>query len=189
MQTNIILGKELILNKLVCRVIGVIAFTLLSAMGAYLRVPLWFTPVPLTLQTFFVILSGAVLGPSLGLTSQVIYIVLGLLGVPLFANTGSTTAYLMGPTTGYLFGFVICSFLSGKLFAVNRTFLRSFALFFSCSLIILLSGAVWLGIFLKLGIVKAFILGVLPFIAGDCLKAYAAALIYSRIAKRAKEIF
>jgi len=189
MINHAIFSKDVITSKTIVRVFGVLTFVLLTALGAYIRVPLGFTPVPLTMQTFFVILSGAVLGRYLGALAQFIYILLGVSGFSLFTNSGSGVFYLFGPTAGYLFGFLIASFMSGRLLAEKSGFLKSFGIFFISALAILFCGAVWLGVFLKLGFYKAFILGVLPFLAGDCLKAYAAALVYAKISRRVKEIF
>ena len=72
-------------------------------------------PVPLTLQTLFTYLAGAVLGPSLGALSQVIYILLGGIGLPVFAGGKAGFGTLLGPTGGYLFGFIAASFAIGKL--------------------------------------------------------------------------
>ena len=76
----------------------------MTAAGALIKIPLW--PVAITLQTFFVILSGIILGPRYGALSQLVYIIIGLLGLPVFSGGGGL-AYLMQPSFGYLIGFVI----------------------------------------------------------------------------------
>ena len=86
---EVILKKELVLNKAACRIIGVAIFVVLTSLGAFVRIPLPFTPVPLTLQTMFVLLSGAFLGSGLAATAQLGYILLGLSGVPIFTGAGS----------------------------------------------------------------------------------------------------
>ncbi|MCX5726738.1 MAG: biotin transporter BioY, partial [Candidatus Saganbacteria bacterium] len=78
--------KEIVVSPVACGVIGVFGFIILTAAGAFVRIPLPFTPVPLTLQTFFVLLAGAVLGRKLGLLSQAGYVILGMLGLPIFAG-------------------------------------------------------------------------------------------------------
>ena len=92
-------------RRLAVCIVGVLLFTLLTTLGAIVRIPLPNTPVPLTLQTVFVVLSGVALGARLGLASQLLYVALGTAGMPIFANGGSGIAYVTGPTAGYLLGF------------------------------------------------------------------------------------
>ena len=84
-----LLKREVILNKTLCRVMGVLTFVILTSLGAFVRIPLPFTPVPLTLQTFFILLCGAFLGSKLGVTAQLSYMFLGVLGLPIFTGAGS----------------------------------------------------------------------------------------------------
>lgn len=185
-----ILKKEIIVNKIACRAIGAAAFIILTALGAFVRIPLPFTPVPLTLQTFFVLLCGAFLGSRLSVVSQAGYILLGACGVSLFTGTGSGLLYILGPTGGYLLGFVIAGIFTGKFInTANGSFLRLFCVFCLADLIILVSGATWLKFSLNLGFSQALFLGLVPFIAGDLLKIYAATFAYLKLGARAKEIF
>ncbi len=87
-------------------------FAALSALGAFIRVPMGL--ISFTLQTFFVTLAGLLLGPRLGALSVGIYVLIGLLGVPVFTQGGGP-AYVLQPTFGYLLGFVLCAWLVGKL--------------------------------------------------------------------------
>ena len=87
-------------------------FATLSALGAFIRVPMGL--ISFTLQTFFVTLAGLLLGPRLGALSVGIYVLIGLLGVPVFTQGGGP-AYMLQPTFGYLLGFVLCAWLVGKL--------------------------------------------------------------------------
>ena len=75
-----ILRKEILVNKTISRIIGLLTFIILTSLGAFVRLPLPFTPVPITLQTFFVLLSGAFLGSRLGISAQLGYILLGIFG-------------------------------------------------------------------------------------------------------------
>jgi len=88
-------------------------FSVLTAIGALTFLPLY--PVPITLQSLFTYLSGAVLGPWLGALSQVIYILLGAIGLPIFAGGKAGFGTLLGPTGGYLFGFVVASLVIGRI--------------------------------------------------------------------------
>lgn len=89
----------------------------MTVVGAYLRIPLPF--VPITLQTFFVILSGMVLGPFYGPLSQAAYLVLGLAGLPVFSQGGGL-GYIFKPTFGYLIGYPLASAIIGRLMHGNR---------------------------------------------------------------------
>jgi biotin transport system substrate-specific component len=186
---EILFKKELITNKILCRFIGVNVFVILMILGAFVRIPLPFTPVPITLQTFFALLSGALLG-NLGTLAQLIYLFLGLSGLTVFSQTGSGVCYLMGPTGGYIIGFILASFFIGKFikYSGNRFYL-TFALLFVGDLIILFSGAIWLKYLSGYQLAMALVLGFIPFLAGDLLKTLVAALIYLKLRTRVKEIF
>ena len=185
-----ILRREIIVNKTACRIIGVSAFILFTAFGAYVRIPLPFSPVPITLQTFFVLLSGAFLGGNLGALSQLSYIGLGLTGLPIFTAAGSGPAYIFGPTAGYLFGFCMASFIVGRFIKYSRNnFFLTLAIFCIADLILLSCGVIWLKFIFGYPLKKLLLIGLLPFIPGDLLKAWAAASLYLRLKERAKAIF
>ena len=185
-----VLKKEIILNKTLCRVIGVATFVILTSLGAFVRIPLPFTPVPITLQTFFVLLCGAFLGSGLGATAQASYILLGLLGLPIFTGAGSGLLYLAGPTAGYLFGFILASFLLGRFikYGQNNLFL-TFVIFCVADVLLLLSGVIWLKFLLRYSFIKLLSIGFIPFIPGDLFKALIAATLYLKLKSRIKEIF
>src|SRR3989338_884787 len=88
-------------------------FAALTAVAAQVKIPLSFTPVPITLQTLMVLLSGAMLGARYGALSQFIYLVLGAAGLPVFAGGSGGIASLFGPTGGYLFSYPIAAFIVG----------------------------------------------------------------------------
>ena len=185
-----ILGRELIVSKKICRVIGVCVFIILTSLGAFVRIPLPFTPVPITLQTFFVLLCGAFLGSGLGATAQASYILLGLLGLPIFTGAGSGLLYFTGPTAGYLFGFILASFILGRSikYGQNNLFL-TFVIFCVADVLLLLSGVIWLKFLLGHSFIKLLSIGFIPFIPGDLLKALTAAILYLKLKSRIKEIF
>jgi biotin transport system substrate-specific component len=185
-----VLKREIIINKQLCRIIGIAVFVVLTSLGAFVRIPLPFTPVPLTLQTFFVLLSGALLGSRLGALAQASYIFLGLLGLPIFTAAGSGLKYFSGPTAGYLFGFVLASFLSGNFLKHSRNNIRQvFFLFCVADLMLLACGAIWLKFILAIPTKTAILLGIAPFIPGDIFKAAVASGFYVKLEARAKEIF
>ncbi len=88
-------------------------FAALTAVGAYLVIPT--QPVPITLQILFCMYSGVLLGSKLGLMSQIIYFLMGIIGLPVFANGASGFGYVFQPTFGYLIGFIICGYITGKI--------------------------------------------------------------------------
>jgi len=185
-----ILKKEIITNKIICRVLGILTFVILTALGGFVRIPLPFTPVPLTLQTFFVLLSGAFLGRKLGGLSQISYIFLGVLGLPIFSAAGSGLLYLTGPTGGYLIGFIAAALFLGATvkYCKNSLFL-TFAAFCIADVILLCFGVAWLKVIFGLPFKQLFVIGFLPFVAGDLLKALVASSLYLKLRPRLNEIF
>ena len=186
---ELILNKEIIRNKTANRFIGISVFAVLTALGAFVRIPLPFSPVPLTLQTFFVLLGGAILGRNQGALAQVFYVALGIAGLPVFSQAGSGLFYLSGPTTGYLAGFIVSSMFISKSLAHRRNSFAALAVFVLGDLLILGLGAIWLRVFLRCSFNQAMIAGVIPFIPGDLCKAALAFGIYRKIKNRCKEIF
>ncbi len=159
-------------------------FGAMTAVGALISVPL--QPVPITLQTFFLYLAGALLGGGLGALSQIVYVSLGVLGLPVFSGGKAGLGVLLGPTGGYISGFVVGAYVIGKLVETRK------APGFSWVALSMLAGGVvvyTLGV-LQLMVVaglspsKAVTAGVLPFVPGDVLKILAAAAIALKIRDR-----
>jgi biotin transport system substrate-specific component len=185
-----ILKKEIIVNKTLCRTIGVLVFIILTTLGAFVRIPLPFSPVPITLQTLFVLLSGALLGSNLGTISQLSYVLLGVLGLPIFSGAGSGILYIFGPTAGYLLGFILAALFVGKSIKYsNDNSFYTFCLLCLGDLIILCSGILWLKILFGYSLTKLLFIGFIPFLPGDLLKALTACAIYLKLKNRLKEIF
>ena len=154
---------------------------LVTATFAQIRIPLGFTPVPLTGQTFAVLLVGAVLGSARGATSQLAYVLLGAAGLPIFAGRDGGWSAATGATMGYLVGFVAAAWVVGRLAERrhDRRFPTSLAAMVVGSAIIYALGAGWLAVSLDVPLVggsgSAVALGVVPFLVGDVLKALVAA--------------
>lgn len=185
-----ILKKEIILNKTLCRLIGVVIFIILTSLGAFVRVPLPFTPVPVTLQTFFVLLCGASLGSGWGAIAQLIYIFLGVAGISVFTGAGSGLLYLFGPTGGYLFGFVLSALFIGRFIRYTKANLFSLiGLFCIADLLILACGIAWLKFVFGYPWTKLLFIGFIPFLPGDLLKVIVATTLYLKLRIRLKEIF
>ena len=187
-----ILQKEIVLERTASRAIGLFCFIILTALGAHIRMPLPFTPVPITLQTFFVLLSGAVLGKKWGAASQMSYLFLGASGMPIFSAGKTGAAWLFGPTGGYIIGFVVTSWLAGRMIqgrgGSNMAWI-AFAMAAASLAGIYLFGLLGLSLFLRCNLAKAMALGFLPFLPGDTIKIIAAGFVYSKIQKRCGEIF
>lgn len=149
----------------------VLAFTGLTAIGAQIRVPLPMTPIPVTLQTLFVILSGAWIGGLRGSLSQVLYLLIGVLGLPIFSGGHSGMSTLMGSTGGYLVGFMLAPLGVSFFQKFARSFFKTAAgLWLGGSLVIFGCGLMNLTFIQGLTIQKALALGFYPFIIGDFLK-------------------
>lgn len=159
----------------------------LTGLVAQIRVVLPWSPVPVTGQTFAVLLAGVLLGRRWGGISLAMYTGLGAAGVPWFAGLNSGLGYLAGPTGGYIIGFILAAFFLGYFtdtYIRSRSFLSMLALMlFANFILIYVPGLLQLGLWLNLvkGEPVAFTtllsLGALPFIAGDITKAVMAAAI------------
>lgn len=184
-----ILNRELIVSKVLCRSFAVLIFILLTVLGAFVRIPLPFTPVPITLQTLFVLLSGALLGAGLGVTVQLSYIFLGIIGLPVFTGAASGLLYLFGPTGGYLIGFVLANIFLARFIKFGRdSFPLILGILMLADLILLLSGTLWLKIAVGYSPEKLLLAGLLAFVPGDLFKAFIAAILYLKLKNRIKEI-
>jgi len=153
----------------------VIAGSLIVAVCAKLQAPSW--PVPVTLQPFAVLLVGAALGSRRGSLAILAYLAEGASGLPVFATAPfGGAAYLLGPTAGYLFGFVPAAFVVGLLAERqwDRRFVSTLAAMAIGQSIILACGFAWMAV--GIGAKTAFATGVAPFIVGDCLKIALAAV-------------
>jgi biotin transport system substrate-specific component len=153
-----------------------------TAIGAQVEIP--HQPVPFTLQTLFVLLSGAILGPRNGAISQILYLGLGILGAPVFAGGGFGLARLLGPTGGYLLAFPAAAAVGGYLVSIRKGLVWSFVSMATGLLLIFLSGTAQLYTVVTRDWVTAFQSGFLIFSWWDLLKLSAAAMIYNEISKR-----
>jgi biotin transport system substrate-specific component len=156
--------------------LGVVGLASLTLAGAHIRIPI--EPVPITLQTLFVLLAGALAGSFRGFLSQTLYVTAGLLGVPLFAGAVTGLAALSGPTGGYLAGFVLAPFVVGKLIDRRAGFSWTLLVFSIGALMILALGVLHLALFYTRDVWTAIEVGLLPFAVGDAAKVFAAASIY-----------
>ena len=152
-------------------VVGAAAFV---AVCAQVAIPLPFTPVPLTLQTFAVVLSAGVLGSWRGAAAMLLYAIVGSLGAPIFFQGSSGFG---GVTFGYVIGFIVGAFVVGRIaeHGATRTFWRSVGLMVVGNVIVYAFGTTWLAISLQWDPATAIAKGVLPFLVGDAIKILVAA--------------
>ena len=161
-------------------------FAGLTGVLSYIKIPLPFTPVPITGQTLGVMLSGIVLGSKLGFISQIIYLLLGIIGLPIFSGGSSGLGIIISHTGGYLWSFPIASYIIGVLvekkgsFDVKWLFLASII---GGIVVIYFFGLVQFSLILQRSLVESFMLAAAPFLLGDFFKALLAAILGSRIAK------
>ncbi|NJD99886.1 biotin transporter BioY [Thermococcus sp. LS1] len=155
-------------------------FAALTAVGAQISIPIG--PVPITLQVLFVLLSGLVLGARLGLLSQLVYVVMGAIGLPVFANFHGGFTVIYGPTGGYIVAFPIAAYLAGLF--TERLGRRGMLIGSILGVgVIYLLGWLRLGLFMGGDFEKAFLLGVTPFLPVDAVKAAVAVVIADRVRK------
>jgi len=173
---------------LIAERLGAVAFvTVLTAAAAQISVPLPFTPVPFTFQPMVVLLGAMALGSRLGAASQVLYLMLGVLGVPVFAASPlpQGIARLIGPTGGYLMAYPAAAFVAGWLAerGLDRRYLTSVAAM-ACGLaIVFASGVSWLALYVNpgRGVGAALAAGLYPFVIKDLVKLFLAAAVMPRV--------
>lgn len=167
-----------------------LAFTMafLTGLMAQIRIYLPFSPVPITGQVFAVLLSGVICGGVFGSISQLIYISLGIAGLPWFAAFSPSSGYLFtSPTGGYLIGFVIAPILVGRYtdrYISARSFFSQIKLMMLGVGIIYISGATVLALVMRFNLWQTLLKGVIPFVLIDLMKATLAALASSAILPR-----
>jgi biotin transport system substrate-specific component len=160
----------------------------LTAVGAYVYVPIG--PVPIVLSTLFVILSGLLLGSRWGLTSMALYLLVGAIGIPVFAGGKGGFAHFFGPTGGYLFGYLLASWTTGFISERSRGLLILDILAVVVgSLTIYGLGVPWLRMVTQMSWQKTLIAGALPFLIGDAIKASVAVILARSVRPILNRIF
>jgi len=152
-----------------------VVFSLLTALAAQIVIPIG--PVPITGQTFAVLLTGALLGSRLGAMAMIVYLLEGAIGLPFFYGGHGGLAHIFGPTGGYLVAFPAAAFITGA-FAENgwdKRFLTAVAAMAVGSLVILLAGWAWFAVLMNTNLIAAFKVSVAPHLVGDIVKIILAA--------------
>ena len=157
-------------------------FAALTAIGAFIKIPIPINPVPITLQVFFVLLAGLVLGARWGGTSMVVYVMLGVIGLPVFSGGSSGLGILLGPTGGYIIGFVAGAFVTGLIYnKANDSKTATIGAMIGGLAVIYLPGVMQLSFVANMTLQQAVAVGMLPFLIGDAIKIVAALIVADRI--------
>ena len=167
-------------NKVIKSAIIVFLGTILLTISAKVKIP--FYPVPMTMQTFVVIFLGMSFGYKLGLATVALYLIEGIVGIPVFSNSpekGVGMIYFTGPTMGYLLGFIIAVYMAGK-FNFNKNYLLNFTKIFFSVLPIYVLGLIWLGILIGWD-KPIFDLGAKPFLLAELFKIFLLVIISTKV--------
>ncbi|MCU1513550.1 MAG: biotin transporter BioY [Microbacteriaceae bacterium] len=174
------LGRPTLADRLLTRGIGsdlvlVAAGAGLTAIAAQLVIPLW--PVPITGQTLAVLLVGSTLGATRGVLSMILYALLGIFGLPVFSEGTHGLTIVMGPTGGYIIGFILAAALTGWLAqrSWDHRLLGAILSFLAGSAVTFAVGLPWLAVSLGLNLQQTLVAGLYPFIIGGIVKAVLAA--------------
>ncbi len=174
-------------QKIIKYLLTIFLGSLLLTISAKIKIP--FYPVPMTMQTFVVVLMGVTFGWKIGVATISLYLLEGIIGFPVFAGTpekGLGLVYFMGPTMGYLIGFLFAAFLAGYLNLKKNIFLIFLKLILSVSIIYIL-GILWLGHLI--GWDKPLLeLGVMPFLLAELFKISLLTIITKKLIKFRKLI-
>lgn len=167
-----------------------LAATLVVAAAAHVSIPLWFTPVPLTLQPLAVLGVGLTLGPVAGFLTMLAYLAEGALGLPVFSPGLGGVAQIVGPTGGYLMAYPFVAFIAGAVTrALQSRTSRFVAAAIGCTAAVTLlftCGAGWLMNYTHLNLQQAWLEGVVPFLPGEAIKIVAAAGLYRALSRPAR---
>lgn len=181
-QFSLAIGRPTLADRvfapgLVMDLVLIVSGAALTAVAAQIAVPLW--PVPITGQTLAVLLVGASLGALRGALSMVVYAAMGVVGLPVFSDASSGWSVVLGPTGGYILGFILSAALTGWIAqrAWDRKIVAAFLSFTAGTVVTFAVGLPWLAAVLQLDLAQTLASGLLPFIPGGIIKALLAAAI------------
>jgi biotin transport system substrate-specific component len=185
-QSGTAAGTEDLCRSAAGKIFLAVGATAFVALCAHISIPLYFTPVPITLQTLAVLLVGFVLGPALSFSALALYLAEGACGLPVFSPHGlGGIAQLLGPTGGYLLSYPLAAAAAGRFVRLVCTAKFQFPAVilagFAASFIIFATGAGWIAHLFHIAPSAAWHLGVAPFLPGELLKIAAAAGIYTKL--------
>jgi len=182
-----LINRNKVNTKLTIRDITQIGlFSSLTAIGAFISIPIG--PVPISMQTFFVLLSGIILGSKKAMLSQIVYVILGLIGLPIFAGFTGGLQTIFKPSFGFIISFIVASYLVGKIAEQHNKSLKNIIIaVFLGSLIMYAIGLPYMYYILNIILAKHFDIfkimemGMFMFIPGDTIKGIIAVLIGKRL--------
>jgi biotin transport system substrate-specific component len=177
--------KSLLKRTIENKIVWMLSFTFLTAIAAQIAIPV--KPVPFTLQTTAVLLAGALLGAKRGAASQLIYLALGIIGLPVFAQTPDGAlgiARLLGPTGGYLLAFPIAAYLTGRLIEMNKSYITIVSSMFFGAIVIIFCGTLYLHLLFIKVFSEAVKAGAAIFTVWTVIKVLVATAVYFGITKR-----
>jgi biotin transport system substrate-specific component len=153
-------------------------FAALTGICSIISIPLPFSPVPINLATLSVFLAGGLLGAKYGAISQIIYVLLGAVGVPVFHSLTSGLGILTGPTGGYIIGYILAAFIIGRIYSSTKHLLLALlAGIVACYAL----GTLWFIYLTGVNLWSALLMCVIPFIPGDIIKILAALLLIKKL--------
>ena len=160
----------------ILKTVTIALFAALTAVGAFIKIPI--PPVPITLQTLFTLISGLLLPLSVSVSSILVYLFLGIIGLPIFTSGGGIAA-VTGPTGGYLIGLIPAVIVAGLMLKKDKEYPFWYYLIvsFLATVAIYIPGLFWLGYSRHLTIAKTLSAGLVPFIVGDVLKMIVSATV------------
>lgn len=172
-----VLAEALFPSALTRTGVTVVMGTALTALAAQVSLPIPGSPVPVTGQTFAVLLTAAALGPARGVASQVLYLALGAIGLPVFTQGSHGMHVILGATGGYLVGFLLAALIMGvgSRRGTDRSAPRELFALLLASAAIYVCGVTWLSVATGMSLSAAVSVGLVPFLVGDALKAALAA--------------
>lgn len=183
MISNTKAAKGIFTSKILSsQIFWIVSFSILTVVSAQIAIPV--KPVPFTLQTMIVLLAGAFLGAKNGAYSQILYLLLGAAGLPVFSNGAFGAAHLFGPTGGYLLAFPIGAFFTGYFIEKNKNYLIVVVSMFIGELLIIFLGMLFLNVFYINNLGEAVKVGAALFSLWTVIKVFAAASIYFGISKK-----
>jgi biotin transport system substrate-specific component len=185
-HASLSLQESSVQNSLTGKAVLVVSASFFVAACAHLSIPLPFTPVPITLQNFAVILVGLLLGPVAGSSAMVLYLAEGAIGLPVLTpHSAGGIAHLIGPNAGYLFSYPLAAAIAGWIVRamqrVTSRFRSALVASIAASLPIFLIGASWLAHLMHLSSSATWSLAIAPFLLGEIVKITSAAGIFSSV--------
>ena len=180
-------------RKTISRLVFVALFAALISAGAFIAVPIG--PLPIVLQNFFTLLAGLVLGPVLGSSAVGLFLAAGAIGLPVFANTGAPMgiARMMGPSGGFLFGYLLGAIVAGLIVGFPRPGKKTpvWRIIIAAAagmLVVYVPGLIRMKFVLDIDWARTFTIGFFPFLLGDAIKGVAAGLIAPRLRRIASQL-